>query len=532
MPCCRHAVRVTALILRTVGCLAAMGTVAGRVWEIRRLGASAGSRLATVCAVLSHCALAAVTVAVAVGEALAPECLLRQCALLHAWPGRGLAMVFAAVTLHGGSAAHAPPSPLVDGALLCGYALAGCGLAYTLLGVVGARRFADTDEAARCRRKELEARLRCHPLEHLPPSPVAPASPDGFMPLSPPPGRSSGLSAVDKQAAAAAFKELGYDKQGEADAEAITRFAQTHPTARMLKMGVCLQDVTPEQIDNAFARLALARFDHTGEGKLTWKDWKCFWRHAIVDSVGKLDFVWRLIFLLLDSKSQGHLGKDEIERLLDTYYAEGSIFKQTDGARDGRIPEREDLRRHIYESLDTNGDGILTFDEICPLFSGNAGGARVQGTLEKYALGRRGSGLGNWRRRWFVADRNGLAYWASRQEEEKQVTPKNYVSWKSVAALLANPQVDDHPESKGCESRCLLVIYDDSGKTLKLLLRAESAQDRDRWVSFIDRQLAASGVQVRRSLQPVSLAAVDGPSSPDQSPASSPTSSPRPLPDQ
>eukprot|EP01062_Namystynia_karyoxenos_P004102 TRINITY_DN11452_c0_g4_i1.p2 TRINITY_DN11452_c0_g4~~TRINITY_DN11452_c0_g4_i1.p2 ORF type:complete len:507 (+),score=165.09 TRINITY_DN11452_c0_g4_i1:143-1663(+) len=503
MPCCRPCMRAVAALLRLASSLSSAGVLFGRGLEMRRAALSAAGYLAIAFALLSHGVLSLLSVVIAVSEIAAPECLLRQCALLHAWPGRGFAMLFAGLTYLGGSAARAPSGILRDACEYSALALAGCGFMYALLGVLQLRGLSDRDEEAAQARKALEQRIRRGSAPAPPDSPAASRCGTPLrlgVPRSPHPGRASGLSPEDKERALAAFARLGLGKEGgTAGEELLRKFAAEDPEAMKLKMGVCLQDVRPAEVDAALARLALARFDHSGEGRLDWKDWKNFWYNAIVDSAGKQDFVWRLIFLLLDPKGQGFLGDSEVERLLDMFYAEGSIFKKADGSRDPRLPERPALREHIYESLDADGDRRLTYDEIYTVFSGNCGGeVKRKGYLHKFALGREGgSGRRNWKRRWFVADQRSLLYWATREEHEGgEAPPKGGIPWGPGVRLLSDADKGDHPSAGGHPSRCMMLDFDDSGKRLQLLLRADSTPDRNQWTDFIAKQLRAAGGRV------------------------------------
>lgn len=83
---------------------------------------------------------------------------------------------------------------------------------------------------------------------------------------------------------------------------------------------------------------------------------------------GEQEFFHRTVFETYDRDGNGYLDNDELDGFLNVFYEAGSIF-----AGDARLPPSKFLlKMEVLVSLDTDGDGRLTFPELRSLISGGA----------------------------------------------------------------------------------------------------------------------------------------------------------------
>ena len=95
------------------------------------------------------------------------------------------------------------------------------------------------------------------------------------------------------------------------------------------------------------------------------------WRHTRTVGArtpqGQLLFFHKTVFTAFDKDANGTLDQSELDAFLDTFYKSGSIF-----AGDARLPPKEELKKRVNDTLDNDGDGVFTFEEIHSLISGQA----------------------------------------------------------------------------------------------------------------------------------------------------------------
>lgn len=101
--------------------------------------------------------------------------------------------------------------------------------------------------------------------------------------------------------------------------------------------------------------------------RLTKQEFHEFRANYIVDPKGSQEFFHRTVFATFDKNGNGTLEDKEVDRFLDIFYEADSIFHG-----DKRLPnDKAQLKRLIHEKLDTNNDGVFSFDELRGLISGS-----------------------------------------------------------------------------------------------------------------------------------------------------------------
>ena len=100
---------------------------------------------------------------------------------------------------------------------------------------------------------------------------------------------------------------------------------------------------------------------------ITGRQWNEFRKKYINDPKGTQEFFHRTVFATFDENYSSSLDEAQLDHFLDTFYTAGSIFKG-----DARLPEKEKLRALVYEKLDVDHDGNLSFEELRSLISGSA----------------------------------------------------------------------------------------------------------------------------------------------------------------
>jgi Ca2+-binding EF-hand superfamily protein len=100
---------------------------------------------------------------------------------------------------------------------------------------------------------------------------------------------------------------------------------------------------------------------------MTKEEFKLFKKRVVDDPKGQQLFFRRAVFAAYDADGSGTLDAAELQSFIDIFYQAGSIFKG-----DARLPEKDELIRIIYERLDSDGDGLLTFGDLSSVISGSA----------------------------------------------------------------------------------------------------------------------------------------------------------------
>jgi hypothetical protein len=98
----------------------------------------------------------------------------------------------------------------------------------------------------------------------------------------------------------------------------------------------------------------------------------------VLDPKGSQEFFHRAIFATFDANGNGVLEPAELDNFLDIYYEADSIFKG-----DKRLPTKKKLRKLVLEKLDTDNDGVLSFEEIRGLIGGRIEDLGISETTEK-----------------------------------------------------------------------------------------------------------------------------------------------------
>lgn len=156
----------------------------------------------------------------------------------------------------------------------------------------------------------------------------------------------------------------------------IHNFIAATPTSwAMLQVNIGIPE---EECKNVAYRVSLElasgkKGEESRAATISKKQFEKFQRDYITDPKGSQEFFHRCVFAAFDNDANGVLDKEETDKFLDTFYVTGSIFHG-----DGRLPEKEVLKKTILDELDKNGDGLFDFDEIRSLISGSAARGNLQ----------------------------------------------------------------------------------------------------------------------------------------------------------
>eukprot|EP00811_Abedinium_folium_P018391 NODE_27319_length_517_cov_4.479487.p2 GENE.NODE_27319_length_517_cov_4.479487~~NODE_27319_length_517_cov_4.479487.p2 ORF type:complete len:153 (+),score=38.56 NODE_27319_length_517_cov_4.479487:57-461(+) len=124
--------------------------------------------------------------------------------------------------------------------------------------------------------------------------------------------------------------------------------------------------MTADACKNVATRVCMAKADKNHDGRLSPAEFYSLYNNVLDNPVAQADFFGEAVFAVFDPNADGVVDKVEFEAFLDLYYKEGSIF-----AGDSRLPSREKLREAVWERLDTNHDGMLSYQELRPLLKGH-----------------------------------------------------------------------------------------------------------------------------------------------------------------
>jgi hypothetical protein len=166
------------------------------------------------------------------------------------------------------------------------------------------------------------------------------------------------------------FHEIDANNTGTADKDEIAKFvAQNHQLWAMLSVSL---DQSEESCQLAATRVAMElasglQGDIALQTQLSKDQFHKFRKNYMLDPAGSQEFFQRAVFASFDSDNNALLDEGELDRLLDTFYKSGSIFKG-----DIRLPPKEELKGQILNKLDVNKDRRLSFSRVRGIISGTA----------------------------------------------------------------------------------------------------------------------------------------------------------------
>eukprot|EP00760_Papus_ankaliazontas_P039458 PhM_4_TR9569/c1_g1_i1/m.38186/K01110/PTEN; phosphatidylinositol-3,4,5-trisphosphate 3-phosphatase and dual-specificity protein phosphatase PTEN len=107
----------------------------------------------------------------------------------------------------------------------------------------------------------------------------------------------------------------------------------------------------------------------------------------------------------------------------------------------------------------------------------------TRGKLWKYSTGSGLWGAKNWRERFFIAEREGLAYYAKESDDK----PKGIVYWDCITDVYTDVGPAQHPAATGAGGIYFGVSFHRRGASEEymLLLKASNGDDRDGWLCAI-----------------------------------------------
>jgi curved DNA-binding protein CbpA/Ca2+-binding EF-hand superfamily protein len=164
------------------------------------------------------------------------------------------------------------------------------------------------------------------------------------------------------------FKKLDINNDKSLSKDELSKYIGTHAelwTVLGVQLNLPVKKCMELATDVAFA---LA----TGEGitkpvgneyrkhrDITEEEFKVFHKNYVLEAKGSHEFFLRTIFAAFDLNGDGVLDRPEFYKFLDVFYEAGSVFKGK-----MKLPEKKDLMNIVGARLDTNKDGLLTFEEI------------------------------------------------------------------------------------------------------------------------------------------------------------------------
>merc|ERR1711972_567594 len=162
----------------------------------------------------------------------------------------------------------------------------------------------------------------------------------------------------------AAFMRADIDGNGRISAGELLQMVDAHPELwSMLNVNTGLD----ESFCKAIAQeVAMKKCDANGDGGLSKREFLALYNSFLGSPRGQLAFFHNTLFAAFDANGDGSINSAELDHLLDIFYEKSSIF-----AGDQRLPPKEILKERVQQELDTNKDGLLSFEEIRPLLTGS-----------------------------------------------------------------------------------------------------------------------------------------------------------------
>jgi Ca2+-binding EF-hand superfamily protein len=164
------------------------------------------------------------------------------------------------------------------------------------------------------------------------------------------------------------FKKLDINNDKSLSKDELSKYIGTHAelwTVLGVQLNLPVKKCMELATDVAFA---LA----TGEGitkpvgnefrkhrDITEEEFKVFHKNYVLEAKGSHELFLRTIFAAFDLNGDGVLDRPEFYKFLDVFYEAGSVFKGK-----MKLPEKKELMNIVGARLDTNKDGLLTFEEI------------------------------------------------------------------------------------------------------------------------------------------------------------------------
>lgn len=166
------------------------------------------------------------------------------------------------------------------------------------------------------------------------------------------------------------FQTIDTDADNSASRDELARYIEVHAELwAMLSVTLNIdEEKSLEIVTNLIIQLATGSKATEG-AELTLDQFHTFRMKYMVDPKGTQEFFHRAVFAVFDIDQDGLLDEQEAGQFLETFYKAGSIFKG-----DGRLPDREHLRKTVFARFDQHKDGKLSFGEISGLISGKAAG--------------------------------------------------------------------------------------------------------------------------------------------------------------
>jgi len=175
----------------------------------------------------------------------------------------------------------------------------------------------------------------------------------------------SPLTAAQELQVRAAWDRADANRDGKLDREELlTVIAELPQLWAMLEVNTGIEASRCQDIATC---VAMTKLDLNKDGFLSWHEFRALWTGVLLNPHSQLEFFHRAMFNAFDADGNQVLDKEELAAFIDMFYREGGPYKG-----DARLPDKAVLTEHAMERLDKNGDGVLSFQELEPFFTGHA----------------------------------------------------------------------------------------------------------------------------------------------------------------
>lgn len=171
------------------------------------------------------------------------------------------------------------------------------------------------------------------------------------------------MGAGNSAEAEAAFRATDLDGDGKiTPAELMTLVERNPPLWSMLHVNTGLDEAYCKAVA---LEVAHKKFDANGDGRISLQEFRALHATLLACPRGQLEFFHETLFAAFDADGNGKLDETELDRFLELFYEESSIF-----SGDRRLPPKQALKERALRELERDNDGKLSFEELRPMLTG------------------------------------------------------------------------------------------------------------------------------------------------------------------